>query len=150
MNKRYIYVICIALVLLAVCVTEQIMINKFLGTMENKVASLIEFVGDREDINTNEIYEKVVDMEDTWNGYEGALCFFVNLKDIEVPMQRSVILCGRYGFICRDIRDRAGKSTASTLSRTCYQRHIRDTSGTEQRQNRFAAEDETQMCQGFP
>ncbi|MBR3790728.1 MAG: DUF4363 family protein [Clostridia bacterium] len=83
MNKRYIYVICIALVLLAVCVTEQIMINKFLGTMENKVASLIEFVGDREDINTNEIYEKVVDMEDTWNGYEGALCFFVNLKDIE-------------------------------------------------------------------
>ncbi|MFQ6749404.1 MAG: DUF4363 family protein [Clostridia bacterium] len=83
MNKRYIYVICIALVLLAVCVTEQIMINKFLGTMENKVASLIEFVGDREDINTNEIYEKVVDIEDTWNGYEGALCFFVNLKDIE-------------------------------------------------------------------
>ncbi|MBR2433252.1 MAG: DUF4363 family protein, partial [Clostridia bacterium] len=83
MNKRYIYVICIALVLLAVCVTEQIMINKFLGTMENKVASLIEFVCDREDINTNEIYEKVVDMEDTWNGYEGALCFFVNLKDIE-------------------------------------------------------------------
>ena len=83
MNKRYIYVICIALVLLAVCVTEQIMINKFLGTMENKVASLIEFVGDREDINTNEIYEKVVDLEDTWNGYEGALCFFVNLKDIE-------------------------------------------------------------------
>ena len=83
MNKRYIYVICIALVLLAVCVTEQIMINKFLGTMENKVASLIEFVGEREDINTNEIYEKVVDMEETWDGYEGALCFFVNLKDIE-------------------------------------------------------------------
>ncbi|MBR2221048.1 MAG: DUF4363 family protein [Clostridia bacterium] len=22
-------------------------------------------------------------VEDTWNGYEGALCFFVNLKDIE-------------------------------------------------------------------
>ena len=83
MNKRYIYVICIALVLLAVCVTEQIMINKYLGTMENKVASLIEFVGESEDINTNEIYEKVVDMEETWGGYEGALCFFVNLKDIE-------------------------------------------------------------------
>lgn len=83
MNKRYVYVICIALVLLAVCITEQIMINKFLGTMENKVANLIEFVGDKDNINTTEIYEKVVDMEDTWNGYEGALCFFVNLKDIE-------------------------------------------------------------------
>ena len=67
-----------------------------------------------------------------------------------IPAQRRVILCGRYGFICRDFRDRAGKSTASTLSHTCQQRHIRDTSGTEQRQNRFAAEHETQMYQCFP
>ena len=67
-----------------------------------------------------------------------------------MPMQRSVILCGRYGFICRDFRDKAGNAAVPTLSRTCLQRHIWDTSGTEQRQNRFAAEHETQMYQCFP
>ena len=66
-----------------------------------------------------------------------------------IPMQRRVILCGRYGFICRDFRDRAGKSTASTLSRTCQQRHIRDTSETVQGQKRVAAEHETRMYQCF-
>ena len=67
-----------------------------------------------------------------------------------IPVQRRVILCDRYGLICRDIRDSAEKSTASTLSHTCWQRHSRDTSETEQRQKRFVAEDETQMYQCFP
>lgn len=67
-----------------------------------------------------------------------------------IPVQRRAILSDRYGSICRDFRDRAGKSTASTLPHTCRQRHIRDTSGTEQRQNRFAAAHEPQMYQCFP
>ena len=67
-----------------------------------------------------------------------------------IPVQRNIILCGRYGFICRDFRDRAGNTAVPTLSHTCRQRHIRDTSGTKQRQNRFAAVHETQMYQCFP
>lgn len=66
-----------------------------------------------------------------------------------IPVQRRLFLCGRYGFICRDFRDRAGKSTASTLSRPYWQRHIRDISETVQRQKRFAAEHETRMYQRF-
>ena len=64
-------------------------------------------------------------------------------------MQRSVILCGRYSFVWWDFRDSAGNATASTLSHTCQQRHIRDTSEAEQRQNCFAAEHENQMYQCF-
>ena len=53
-----------------------------------------------------------------------------------IPMQRRVILCGRYGFICRDFRDWAGNTAVPTLSHTCQQRHIWDTSGTLQGQSR--------------
>ena len=83
MNRRYIYIILICVVLIAICVVEQILVNSYLGTMQTKVQELIEYVGDEENINTSQIYEKVVDMEQTWNGYEGVLCFLVNLKDIE-------------------------------------------------------------------
>ena len=64
-------------------------------------------------------------------------------------MQRRVILCGRYGFIYRDFRDKVGNAIVPTLSRTCQQRHIWDTSETVQRQNCFAAEHESQMYQYF-
>lgn len=83
MNRRYIYVVVISLLLLAICVAEQIMVKTYLGVMENKVESLVEFVSDKTDINTSEVYDMVVDMEKTWSGYENALCFLVNLKDIE-------------------------------------------------------------------
>ena len=53
-----------------------------------------------------------------------------------IPVQRRVILCGRYGFICRDFRDWAGNTAVPTLSHTCQQRHIWDTSGTLQGQSR--------------
>ena len=67
-----------------------------------------------------------------------------------IPVQRRVILCGRYGFICRDFRDRAGNAAVPTLFHTCQQRHIRDTSETEQRQNSFSLVAETQLYQCFP
>lgn len=83
MNKRYIYVVVISLLLLAICVAEQIMVKTYLGVMENKVESLVKFVSDKTDISTSEVYDLVVDMEDTWKSYETPLCFLVNLKDIE-------------------------------------------------------------------
>lgn len=83
MNKRYLYIILIIVVLIGICITEQVMVSNYLSTMTGKIVALTEYVADKNDINSTEIYEKVVDMEDTWAGYETALCFLVNLKDIE-------------------------------------------------------------------
>lgn len=83
MSKRYIYIFAIVLVLIGVCIAEQVMVSNYLSNMTNKIVALTEYVVDKDNINTTDIYEKVVDMENTWESYEGALCFLVNLKDIE-------------------------------------------------------------------
>lgn len=83
MNKRYWYVLIIIAVLAAICITEQLMVTNYLSTIEKKVTQLTEFVGDTDNINSQEIYDKVVEIETTWTNYENTLCFLVNLKDIE-------------------------------------------------------------------
>ena len=83
MNKRYIYVLVILAILIAVCVSEQVLLNKYLNNIETKVVALIEDVKDKEDINTQEIFDRVVDIENDWSSYETVLCFMVNMKDIE-------------------------------------------------------------------
>lgn len=83
MNKRYWYVAIIITVLTAICITEQLMVTNYLSKMEGKITALTEYVGDSDTINTPEIYDMVVEIENTWTSYEATLCFLVNLKDIE-------------------------------------------------------------------
>lgn len=83
MNKRYLYIIFIIVVLIGICITEQVMVSNYLSNMSQKIVALTEYVADKNDINTTEVYQQVVEMEDMWSGYENALCFLVNLKDIE-------------------------------------------------------------------
>lgn len=59
------------------------MVTNYLSKMEGKITALTEYVGDSDTINTPEIYDMVVEIENTWTGYEATLCFLVNLKDIE-------------------------------------------------------------------
>lgn len=83
MNKRLVSILAIIVILIGICITEQVMVSNYLANMTDKIVALTEFVKDKNDINNQEIYGKVVDLETTWDGYEGALCFLVNLKDIE-------------------------------------------------------------------
>lgn len=83
MNRRYIYIILIIVILIGVCITEQVLVNGYLSTMETKITEIVEYVGDTETIDTPEIYDMVVELETEWDSYEGILCFLVNLKDIE-------------------------------------------------------------------
>ena len=83
MNKRLVSILAIVVILIGICITEQVMVSNYLANMTNKVVELTEYVKDKEDINNPIIYDKVVDIETTWDSYEGALCFLVNLKDIE-------------------------------------------------------------------
>lgn len=83
MNKRLISILAIIVILIGICITEQVMVSNYLANMTDKIVALTEFVKDKNDIKSQEIYDKVVDLETTWDGYEGALCLLVNLKDIE-------------------------------------------------------------------
>ncbi|MDD2227016.1 MAG: DUF4363 family protein [Clostridia bacterium] len=83
MNNRLVYILIIIVLLAGVCVWEQVMVEAYLSTMEEKVYNIIDVVEGKEDINTTEIYELVEDMEKEWDSYELNFCFLVNYKDIE-------------------------------------------------------------------
>ncbi|MDD4815923.1 MAG: DUF4363 family protein [Clostridia bacterium] len=83
MAKRYVYVFIIVAILIFVCVWEQLMITNYLSNMQTKITNVISIVEDETDINTTQIYGLVEDLENTWDGYQTALCYLVNLKDVE-------------------------------------------------------------------
>lgn len=83
MNKRYWYVLIIVVSLAAICIVEQVLVTKYFSNLETKITQLIEYVSEMDNINTPEVYDKVVEIETKWSDYEEKLCFLVNLKDIE-------------------------------------------------------------------
>ena len=83
MNKRFYYILILVVILAGVCITEQVLVSNYLHTMEVRIQTVVEYVENAQSINSQELYDEIVDIEETWNGYEATLCFFVNLKDIE-------------------------------------------------------------------
>lgn len=71
------------ILLAGACIVEQIMVDTYLGHMQEIVFNIIDVVEDETDVNTPEIYNLVNDAEETWKGYEENFCFLVNFKDIE-------------------------------------------------------------------
>lgn len=83
MNKRYVYVIFIVVILVAICVVEQILVNNYLGEMKACTTEIVELAKNKTEIDTPEIKQKVEELDKKWQGYETTLCFLVNLKDID-------------------------------------------------------------------
>ena len=83
MSKRYVYMIVIIMILIFVCIWEQIMVSNYLSNMQTKITNVISVVENEVDINNTQVYELVEDLETTWSGYQTALCYLINLKDVE-------------------------------------------------------------------
>ena len=83
MNKRYIYIIGIVVVLLAIVIWEQIIVSNYLGNIEKEVQAIIVEVENQDNVNQPQLYDKIVSLEKTWKNYETTLCFMINLKDVE-------------------------------------------------------------------
>jgi len=83
MNKRFYYILAIIILLAGACICEQIMVDTYLGNMEEIVYNIIEEVENATDVSTPAIYNLIEDAEETWKGYEENFCFLVNYKDIE-------------------------------------------------------------------
>ena len=80
--KKTIFIIFVVLFLIAISIAEQIVVSNYLFDIEQKAQHLIEITKDKTNIQTEEIYNLVEDLEQTWKAHEEILCIVANHKDM--------------------------------------------------------------------
>ncbi len=80
--KKLITIIFVVLILVGLCVWEQVTINDYLSDIQQKTTELIELTKGVTNIQTKEISQRVEDLELSWEKHEEILCFFANHKDM--------------------------------------------------------------------
>lgn len=83
MLKKYIYLLIIILVLVGVCIWEDLSVNIYLQQIDDAVAEIQALVADKDAINSYDILMTVENLEEMWMKNENNLCILVNHKDIE-------------------------------------------------------------------
>lgn len=83
MIKKYVYLSVILILLIGSCIVEEILVNNYLSEIDNLVSNIQTVVTGRDDLNTNEIYFLVENLDESWKKKEEILCLLVNHKDIE-------------------------------------------------------------------
>lgn len=81
--KKAIHISIIILFLIGICITEQLLYQKYFDETTKKVENLRVIAETSADINTQEIIDLTNDLEDYWTKKESVLCTFINHKDIE-------------------------------------------------------------------
>ncbi len=99
--KKFILILVVTLALIGVAIWEQITVNTYLNDVEEKSKYLIEITTNVTNIQTEEIIEKVEELEDSWTKHEQILCLFANHKDmrelcIEIQKLRGNIEVNQY------------------------------------------------------
>lgn len=80
--KRLIAILFVILLLIFGVIIEQTTINNYLNEIQEKTKQLILISSGKENIQTQEIQQKLQELEDTWLHHEQILCFFANHKDM--------------------------------------------------------------------
>lgn len=80
--KKLITIIIVVLILLGAVIFEQITINNYLNEIQDMTEELITISTGTENIQTDEIREKVATLKETWIHHEEVLCIFANHKDM--------------------------------------------------------------------
>ena len=81
--KKFINITIIILLLIAVCVVEQVLADKYLAEVEKRVDTIYENFIALDDINNTKLIAQTNELEEYWTAKESVLCNFVNHKDIE-------------------------------------------------------------------
>ncbi|MBO4412969.1 MAG: DUF4363 family protein [Clostridia bacterium] len=81
--RKILNVVFIILFLVAICVTEQILANKYLGEMKTKMDALNKYFISIENIADTKLINDTNQVTEFWTKKEEILCNFVNHKDIE-------------------------------------------------------------------
>ncbi len=83
MSKRLIAVIVILLLLIGVCIWEQISVDTYLDDIYNKTLAIQNYTKETPDVNQPEVLAMVKDLEKSWKHHEEMLCFVVNHNDLD-------------------------------------------------------------------
>lgn len=81
--KKFINITIIILLLIAVCVVEQVLADKYLAEVEIRVDKIYENFIALDNINDTKLIAQTNELEEYWTAKESVLCNFVNHKDIE-------------------------------------------------------------------
>lgn len=80
--KKSIGIIIVVLVLIALCVSESLMVNNTISHMREISENLYNLSATAENVNTEEIITKTDALLEYWKEKEAMLCFFINYKDM--------------------------------------------------------------------
>ncbi len=80
---HYINFILIFIVLIAICVVEEVLVSRSLSTIHDRVLSIEKVVAMKEDIQNMDIVMEIENLEYYWNQDEKKLCYLVNHKSIQ-------------------------------------------------------------------
>ena len=80
---RIVSFIVIFLLLILICVSEELVVSKSLRDIQSRCLYIEQIVERDESLKTSELVLAVDNLEDKWNIDEGKLCFMVNHKNIQ-------------------------------------------------------------------
>ena len=81
--RKIISVSIIFLFVCGICLTEQLLANKYFEVMTQKTSNIVSLLADTDDINTDDILFFTDDLTSYWTVKENILCTFINNKEIE-------------------------------------------------------------------
>ena len=80
--KRNLGIIFIILALIAICLTEELLVSSSLKKIKNESNYLYNLSTALENVNIEEIITKTNNIYEYWKKREMTLCFFINYKDM--------------------------------------------------------------------
>ena len=80
--KKFVTIIFVVLILIGAVIYEQITINNYLSEIQDMTEELMTITSGKQNIQTEEIKEKVENLKNTWIHHEEVLCIFANHKDM--------------------------------------------------------------------
>lgn len=81
--KKAINITIIILLLIGICVLEQVLADKYLAEVESRIDSIYTTFLSVDNINNTQLISQTNELEEYWTNKESILCNFVNHKDIE-------------------------------------------------------------------
>lgn len=81
--KKIIHILIIVFFIAAVCVTEQLLVQEYLATLNQKTSNIKNLLATTEDLTLNDLPNYTDELDKYWNEKEKVLCTFINHKDIE-------------------------------------------------------------------
>ncbi len=81
--KRGFVIISIFLILIGLCVWEDVYLSSNLKLLNEKATELAQIVRNSEDVNTEEVKNKIKELDDFWVKTENRFCLVVNHINME-------------------------------------------------------------------